>query len=174
MPAVRGGRARSGVKNALNKRRWGWTSPPRGLLGSPGMGRLHPGCSPSSVLLYLEHFSLFFWWKADCRGGKHPARRGGVWFCPGFQNWGWREGEVKAENQGRRHQPQPAPAPHLLLIGTFSLQPGRQPFSGQSLRRQGRRGRPFPLLQGEIGTRHFILFFFPQYLNVCHRLSHAL
>lgn len=114
VPAVRGGRARSGVKNALNKRRWGWTSPPRGLLGSPARGRLHPGCSPSSVPLYLEHFSsffFFFWWKADCRGGKHPARRGGVWFCPGFQNWGWREGEVKAETQGRRHQPQPTPAP---------------------------------------------------------------
>ena len=146
--------------------------PSTGPAGLSREGKTSSGLQPIlSSALFRTLFS-FFWWKADCRGGEHPARRGGVWFCPGFQNWGWREGEVKAETQGRRHQPQPAPAPHLLLICTFSLQPGRQPFSGQSLRRQGCRGRPFPLLQGEIGTRHFI--FFPQYLNVCHRLSHAL
>lgn len=124
VPAVRGGRARSGVKNALNKRRWGWTSPPQGLLGSPARGRLHPGCSPSSVPLYLEHFSFFFWWKADCRGGKHPARRGGVWFCPGFQNWGWRKGRGQGRDSGQEApataRPCPPPSPphwHLFPPG---------------------------------------------------------
>ena len=88
-PAVSGGRVRSGVKGALNKKRWGWASPPRRMLGSPGRESLHPGCGPSSVPLYLEQFSFLF-------GGKRIAVEesaqpgGGVCFCPGFQTGGGR------------------------------------------------------------------------------------
>lgn len=60
-PAVRLGR--SGVKNALNKRRWGETSPPWGTPGSPGRGRLHPGYGP---ILSSALFRTLFLWKADC------------------------------------------------------------------------------------------------------------
>lgn len=137
--------------------------PSTGHAGLSREGKTSSGLQPILSSALFRTLFFFVWWKADCRGGKHPARRGGVWFCPGFQIWGWREGEVKAETLSRRHRPQAAPVrPHLLLIGIFPLQPGRQPFTGQSLRRQGRRGRPFSLLQGEIGTRHFI----SHYLNV--------
>lgn len=132
LPAVPGSGRISGVKNALNKRRWGGPGPPRGLLGSPAR-ETSSGLQPilSSALFRTLFFFFFFWWKADCRGGKHPARGGLV--LPWLQNWGWREGEVKAETQGRRHQPQPTPAPHhLLLIGTFSSRLAGSPSLGRS------------------------------------------
>lgn len=90
-PAVRVGRSR--VKNALNKRRWGWTSPPWGTPGSPGRGRLHPGCGP--ILSSALFRTLFFCGKQIAEEGS--SRPAGKMILQRFQNRG--QGEAEREDR---------------------------------------------------------------------------
>lgn len=117
VPAVRGGRARSGVKNALNKRRWGWTSPPRGLLGSPARGRLHPGCSPSSVPLYLEHFSSFFFFflvESRLQRRKAPSQAGRSLVLPWLPELGVEGGRGQGRDSGQEAPATAHPCPPTI------------------------------------------------------------